>query len=178
MHTPHVVVALLFTAVAVAAQAQQRAPSAAAAPTPPQGLFPRDDAGRIRLQEVAAVDGISAAELYSRAKAWAALTYKSGKDVVQLDDKEAGRLVVKGNLGRLRHTVVIEVKDGRYRYTISGLLWVNPPPNNNEVPLEDLFRKDGEPKLGERGFLEKVHGQLVSLAANLKAAMTKPEEKW
>jgi hypothetical protein len=63
-------------------------------------------------------------ELYSRAKKWFVISYKSGKDVIQLDDKESGNIIGKGNFGVnyggarnpiISHTISISVKDGRYK---------------------------------------------------------------
>lgn len=81
-------------------------------------------------QGVVSVPGVSRADIYSRAKAWVATAYNSAQDVIQLDDKESGRLIVKGNtivpmrsLGmefgmRVHNTLTIEARDGRFRYTI------------------------------------------------------------
>lgn len=93
--------------------------------------LPKDEAtGKITWQDVIEVPGVSSDELFSRATAWVATAYKSANDVIQMSDRAGGKLIVKGleshTFGGLapftyyvRHSVTIEVKDGRYRYTIS-----------------------------------------------------------
>ena len=89
---------------------------------------------RITYAGVVQVPGVSQAELYTRAKLWFAETFKSGKDVIQADEKEAGIVQGKGwspaeahllgkNLPvselRLWHTVKLACREGRYRYEIT-----------------------------------------------------------
>lgn len=82
---------------------------------------------------VVQVDSIPAKTLQSRAKLFIAESFKSAKDVIQLDDADAGVIVVKGNIapvikvpiiGRMQYgwvhfTAKIQVKDGKYKYTFS-----------------------------------------------------------
>ena len=53
--------------------------------------------GEVVYTEVIKVDSLNAKELYNRAKKWIVLNYKSANDVIQLDDKEDGILIGKGN---------------------------------------------------------------------------------
>jgi hypothetical protein len=80
---------------------------------------------------VVQVDSASANTLQSRAKLFVAESFKSGKDVTQLDDP--GVIVVKGNIapivkvpllgkieyGYVHFTAKIQVKDGKYKYTLT-----------------------------------------------------------
>lgn len=82
---------------------------------------------------VEAVDSVPARILYSRAKLFAAENFKSAKDVIQMDDSEAGLLLMKGNIipvikgalignfeaGFVHFTMKVQVKDGKYKYTLS-----------------------------------------------------------
>lgn len=77
------------------------------------------------------VEGISKDELYNRAKEWFVITYNSAQDVLQMDDKSAGKIIGKGtSSGKykfmmsntdyyLNYTLSVTVKDGRYRYEFS-----------------------------------------------------------
>jgi hypothetical protein len=96
--------------------------------TQPLPLDPKT--GRITYEGVVLVDGVSKADLFTRANAWAARTYRSANNVIQLNDKEAGQLLLKGNtrvssrgndFGVVRHTLTIYVKDGRYKYRLTDL---------------------------------------------------------
>jgi hypothetical protein len=71
-------------------------------------------------------------ELYTRARQFIALQFKDSKAVIQMDDKEAGKLIGKGvfvlyavaALGissgsYIEFTVTIDVKDNKYRCVLS-----------------------------------------------------------
>lgn len=85
----------------------------------------------ITYEGVVQVPGATKADLYARAHDWVARSYRSANDVLQLQDKDAGHLIVKGftrvaskgsDFGLVRHTLTIYVKDGRYKYTITDLI--------------------------------------------------------
>jgi hypothetical protein len=102
-----------------------------------------------------------------------AVTYKSAQDVIQLDDKDAGRLICKGNFQTtwltnqawVRHVLTIEVKDGRYRYTLTDFVIDT---GNWTAQLEDEHRI----VWGRRKLLERTAVHAEGLVAELKAAMT------
>ena len=89
---------------------------------------------QITYSEVIKVDSLeSKMVLYSKAREWFAKTYKSSSDVIQMDDKESGKLVGKALMqvyhkalgssfpsGYINYTISIYVKDGRYRYEITN----------------------------------------------------------
>lgn len=114
-------------------------------PTTAQALTPAPTVGPLQFQDVVTVEGATKAQLYDAALRWFPTVFKSGKDVLQLQDKEAGLLVgtaiepcpysgglLVGSLnGRLRYRVAIEVKDGRYRSTVDGFV--------HEVSAADRF---------------------------------------
>ncbi|MDO7851601.1 DUF4468 domain-containing protein [Hymenobacter convexus] len=88
----------------------------------------------ITYQGVVEVPGVGKDQLYVRAHEWVAKAYRSANAVIQMQDKEAGRLVAKGAMqitlpvlgaaadaGYIRHTLTLYVKDGRYKYVLSNL---------------------------------------------------------
>jgi hypothetical protein len=89
--------------------------------------FPTKD-GQIHYSEVVEVDTLSASELYLNAKNWLVESFKWSKSVIDLDDKEAKILVIKGHIAEKHNSLVqdpqngftlrIETKDGRYRYSL------------------------------------------------------------
>ena len=143
---------------------------------------PRDPAtGKYQFTEVLQVEGVPAAELYSRAKAWGAVAYRSMKDVEQLDDKDAGRLILKGmftaRLGSnsawgfgtdvdVNHTLTIEVKDGRYRYLLTDFSI-----SGNALEIQTKTKS-------VRRFIERTTVIAEGMVADLKASMSKPAEEW
>ena len=83
--------------------------------------------------DVVKVDDVSASELYMRAKLWFAASFVDSKNVLEVEDKDAGILVGKGAIsyepvvyqastlvrGRIQFEVRVLVKDGRYKYSLS-----------------------------------------------------------
>ncbi|HNW89863.1 MAG TPA: DUF4468 domain-containing protein [Bacteroidales bacterium] len=75
--------------------------------------------------EVVTIDSISKNALYSAAQSWFAESFKDSKNVLEISDKEAGKLFGKGkaalgNLhGNLNFNITIIVKENKYKYTFS-----------------------------------------------------------
>ncbi|MDR6564679.1 MULTISPECIES: DUF4468 domain-containing protein [unclassified Arcicella] len=68
------------------------------------------------------------AKLYANAQTWITKTFGDYKSVIQFEDKEQGRLIIKG-LSRLdldlypdmKYVITVDVKEGKYRYSISDI---------------------------------------------------------
>lgn len=83
--------------------------------------------GKLMIEYIDTAKGLSKDEIYSKVKAWFATTYNSAKNVVQSDDKEAGRIIGRGVMdvylpkGAFRgehlsnYTIDITMKDEKYR---------------------------------------------------------------
>jgi hypothetical protein len=97
------------------------------------GVLPLQD-GKVTYTGVINVDSTSKDELYSRAKRWFVDKYNSGKDVIQLDDKENGEVIGKGFFSEIWYVnwafsqkinvwtiVKIQVKDNKFRYEITNI---------------------------------------------------------
>ena len=87
----------------------------------------------ITYSEVVTIDSVSKNELYSRAREWFAKTFNSSKSVIQMDDKENGKIIGKASMhvyhkalgsnfpsGYINYTISVYLKDGRYKYEING----------------------------------------------------------
>lgn len=92
--------------------------------------------------EVVTVEGKTAEELYVFAREWFAVTFNSAKDVLQMDDADAGKLIGKGSTSvseffiagkglaavpikmdwEPHFTVKIEVRNGRYKCEITDIV--------------------------------------------------------
>ena len=132
---------------------------------------PRNDQGRFYYSEVVEVEGIDARELYSRARAWTARTYGSAQQVIEFDDQDKRRLIVKGKLSfswyrgyptTVDHKLTVEAKDGRYRYVLTDFY--------SGRPLEDIRAKRYEE------FLHRTNEECILLIASLERAMTDSED--
>ena len=141
----------------------------------------------ITYEGVVEVPGVSKADLYLRAHAWVAKTYRSANDVIQMQDKEAGQLIIKGvsrvssrgnSFGIVRHTLTIYVKDGRYKYVLSDLTHdASGAPNIYSAgPLEQAEGRLFAVNMGAKKPWEDIKAQANhnarSLVADLQLAMT------
>lgn len=94
------------------------------------GIVPYENLS-VRYKGVIEVPGLSGADIYNRAKKWVAQNYRSSKDVIQLDNKETGEIIVKGyatldyshplyaGIWRSYHILFIQIKEGKYRYEMT-----------------------------------------------------------
>lgn len=110
--------------------------------------FPMKD-GKITYQGVEELPGKSKSEIISSAKVWFAKVFKDSRDVLELVDADAGRLVANASLGDLPgvstvrgavfFTITIECKDGKYRYIMSDFnhRWLHKEASVDGGPLED-----------------------------------------
>ena len=96
-------------------------------------------------------EGKTKAEIFSSINKWIALNYNSAQNVVQLNDKESGNIIVKGineavyknvmkelypknkymqeySSVKFNHTVEINIKDSKYRiiYTLTDIITPEP----------------------------------------------------
>lgn len=146
------------------------------------GVMPVKDESIFYTEVVQLDSSATKDELYKRAKRFFFDTYKSGKEVIQLDDKENGEVDGKGNLlvlwkysalagptsVRISEMVKIFVKDGRYKYEVSDfrISVQNQPDMQLETFLAD--RVDNK-----RKFIPVADHAVLSLIDALKAEMNK-----
>jgi hypothetical protein len=85
-------------------------------------------------QGIVELNDFSKDKIYKKSLEWIALNYKSAEDVIQLRDEEQGKIIAKGNFiskrfgkkGWIRHTLVLDFKEGKFRYTYSDLAYYSP----------------------------------------------------
>lgn len=91
-------------------------------------IYPIKD-GVINYYEVVKTDSINKNQLYINSKKWIVNSYKSAKNVIQLDDKESGEIILKGNFDvyydkafgmpisvNVNHVFKISTRDFKYKY--------------------------------------------------------------
>jgi hypothetical protein len=133
--------------------------------------------GVVTYSEVVQVDSISKAILYNRAKKWFVASYKSAKEVIQLDDSENGEITGKGNFKVsyytrepfISHTISIFVKDGRYKYLITDMSYSD---NQNEKFSIESFPKSW---VGKKKLYLKIDEEIIAMILSLKKYMTSKE---
>ena len=141
---------------------------------------------RITYEGVVEVPGVTKEQLYSRALEWVAKAYNSAQDVIQMQDKESGKLVMKGLTkvsirsyagGVVRHTFSIYVKDGRYKYIITNFEHdASVAPNiHSGGPLESEDGKIyalGGGKKAWQDIKQQTNQEMTRIVAGLQTAMT------
>lgn len=139
--------------------------------------------GKANYTEVVIAEGVKKNALYIAAKKWIVNSYKSAKAVIELDDKEAGEIITKGNFDvysdkimgmpivqTVYHVLKIAVKDGKYRYEFTDFKVKDAVSTSSE----DLL-KNGEPMYHKKTiykFREAFDKEVKSFAADLKFAMS------
>ena len=121
---------------------------------PEMVIFKYGENGSVEYSEVVQLPEISAENLYLRAKTWMADNFNSAKAVLDLDDKDSGLLIARGNssvfvrmLGfnheyKLNFSLKVECRDNRYKDTIYKLsIYIAPSQYNpgGEVDLKVSF---------------------------------------
>ena len=97
-----------------------------------KGVMPLNEKNEVVYEGIDSLPGTSAQQIYSRAKSWIFEAFNSGKDVLQLDDKENFTGAGRGNFTNywqsagqnkmtVYFTIKIVAKDGRYKYTLSNI---------------------------------------------------------
>ena len=87
-----------------------------------------DENNKYSAQEVVQFDLIKKDLLFQRGQEWINLNYKSTKDIIQLVDKEQGKIIVRGSFSIvvgiytyiIIHTLTLDFKDEKLRYTYSN----------------------------------------------------------
>lgn len=143
--------------------------------------------GRIAFTEVVEVPGATQQQLYSRAYEWVVKAYNSANNVVQMQDKESGKIIIKGltrvsangyPAGTVSHTLSIYLKDGRYKYVLTDFSHEAPISSANKMlsvgPLEQpeaaLFAMGSGKKYWQE-IKKEVGNDARSLVAGFKANM-------
>lgn len=131
--------------------------------------FPVNENGNEEFKEVVNT-GIKKDMMFSNAQEWIAKTFGDYKKVIQFENKEDGKLIIKGfspinhvrkldNLSeRMSYTITIDIKDDKYRYTISDI-----------VIVQSVYAGP----LGKIGELEKKHGEHVANIEKYKNGVDK-----
>lgn len=130
---------------------------------------------------VVQVDDVPKDKLYSRAMEWIALSYKSAQDVVQLSNKEDGKIICKGNFpvslymksGSVEHTLTLEFKDNRFRYRYTNFVYYSA--GSGSVPFDGTM-------MGKKKAIstteEKIEKSISSLTAYLKGNDKAADDGW
>lgn len=68
------------------------------------GLYPvNENTDRIEFSEIVEAVSLSKDQLFSNAQTWIANTFGDYKNVIQFEDKETGKLILKGNSSQKKY---------------------------------------------------------------------------
>lgn len=124
-------------------------------------------------------------QLYIKAKSWLAKVFVSAKSVIQMDDKEAGKIIGKGMISyddgaeyytthfAISYTLTINVKDNKYRLILSDFINGGYTEGLGKIGGCGLMLDD-EKFLAlpySNGVLDKVNSQMQPLAESFKRSM-------
>lgn len=114
-----------------------------------QGLKIDEETGKYTKRATVEIDSMAKVQIFKNAVEWIALNYKSANDVIQLKDEEGGKIILKGSFstglfmkqGWIRHTLALDFKDNKFRYTYTDLSYFST--GSGEVLLEskNLYNK-------------------------------------
>lgn len=150
--------------------------------------LPKDEAtGKISYEKIVNVDGISKSELFDRAMIGVAKIFNSGKSVIDYSDKESGRIVLKPkktahiksmgmiyDVGDWRYTLILIVKDGKYKYTITDFVEESTSkgfPSIGVAENEEVSGLFGPTRKQIRYAKEDLHNDMIDLQMQIQRAM-------
>lgn len=132
----------------------------------------KDATNKYTCSAVVQIDSVKSGVLFSRAMEWISMNYKSAQDVIQYSDQATGKIICKGNFkvglymkeGWVEHTLVLEFKDGRFRYTYTDFVYFSA--GSGRVSF------DGNNMMGRKKAIEtteeKIAASVKSLTGYLK----------
>jgi hypothetical protein len=151
-----------------------------------QNTLPRNADGRVEYTAVVYVDSTSSKDaIYAAARAWFVDNFKDAKEVLQVQDKDAGELVGKGyidipsnrfgyiaiGVGIVWFNVTLYAKDGRYKYVISDFVHEGGLPQIRDCGSLD----DNDPDSCSRSIFqevkEKTDGAMLQIIADLRKSI-------
>ena len=144
-------------------------------------LMKQDDNGFVFVDSVIQVEGVSKDELYNRAKEWVATVFNSAPDVLKLDNKEGGKMIVKGltdiysvyslytSKSKCFFTIKIFCKESRFKVIVTDFVLQNYPDEYNYNPkrvpydkfLVNPYEEDG---LTPNEHIARVKESMIELA--------------
>jgi hypothetical protein len=139
------------------------------------GLFAQE---KLSFEKVIPVDSIKKNELYNGLKEWIGMDFVSAKNVIEVDDKDAGLIIVNplkdysfGKLqyicydGNIRYSIKIQIKDGRFKVVVTNFMHDINPGNGANCKLgliTTALEYEGATGFGMKSYSNKVWLDLKS----------------
>jgi hypothetical protein len=151
------------------------------------GILPLKN-GKVTYSDEIQLQGVSKDEIYTRTKHWFINTYSSGKDVIQLDDKENGEIIGKACFKEkwplsfytsmsvnVWKTIKIQIQNNHVRFEISDfrlknyyLLSQNQSITDVGIPLEEWNKRHNSRNMK---FYPKINEQVNNIIKSFENAI-------
>jgi tetratricopeptide (TPR) repeat protein len=131
------------------------------------------------------IPNTSSSVLFSRANKWIAKYYNSAQDVIKLNDRESGNIIVKGNFTNVngfsvRHTIEIKIKDNKSKINIHSLIFFTTSSNTeySSKELIKLFNFWLFSNSRKIEFIQNLKFTLYTTIHNFRTEMLSSESEW
>jgi hypothetical protein len=152
------------------------------------------ETGKILFSKVVHLDSSTTKnELFLRAKEWFARSYNSSMDVIQMADADAGKVIGKAQIkvfaltghldGHINYTIVISLRNGRYKYEVtdlhhkgtyrSGYTVPDYGPCEKMIKTTDKTLGISHQKTYDK-YLNEANESIKTLISSLETAMSQP----
>ncbi len=150
----------------------------------------------IVFEDVIQVDNKSASELYISASGWIAKTYSSNKDVIQVENADAGILIAKGftrisvftgivtSEMDMFYTIDIQCRNNRYKLSISNIYYLGTVAGSKIIYAEDyinetnLYNRRGNTKQYNQNLKKETINVVNLIFLSLETEMKSVEDEW
>lgn len=159
--------------------------------------LPLDEDGVITFSDVIQVPNSTKSSLYSAGREWFVETFKSADDVLQMEDRESGKLLGKGfskiYVGggiaitdtKLYYTIKLYFKEGRYKYEITNLYYLASPNRYNLSPqrqpaesviIDNLYKPNGKIRNLNAQYKTETQNEIKALIESIRISLAKSVE--
>ncbi len=150
--------------------------------------FPIDsETGKIIYTGIVEVPNATEENLFFKANEWFAIFFKSSKDVIQFSEKESGKIIGKGitsvyfktlgmtkDVGYVSFTIDIDIKEGRFRYTIRDF-WHHAGSSSNVISPGDLRIEKSGFQLAKKAWIqikEQTDESIKQMIKDMESSMS------
>jgi hypothetical protein len=155
--------------------------------------MPKNTNGKIEYTEVIEIPNTSQKELYNRAKKWFVKTYKSPKDVIQVDTEDgisgfgALEILIKnaiaGSTINGKYSIQVDFKDNKFRYSFTNIYYLLSGAEFTTEKIQEFAdkrtAKGKEPMNEHKQYIEQTNQYFKDLATSLKKYLIEnPKDDW
>lgn len=156
-------------------------------------IFPIDENGKVHYSKIIEVENLNKEQIYNKTKLYFVNNFKSGKDVIQMEDKDNGVIVGNGNTtivvqsGKyslavpMSFSIKLSSKDYKCKIDISNIVYNSTSPAEvlfNDKAEENYLKAKDKAKAIMESYRDQTLEKLTFLETKLKEELLKKEENW